>query len=51
MLWGLCTIRNHNKRWLADFKRARRDTNDAKHCERSNKAVTAENIKKSIKSF
>ena len=36
------------KRWFADFKRSRRDTDDA---ERPNEAVTPENIKKSTKSF
>ena len=34
------------KRWFADFKRGRRDTNDAKHSGRPNEAVIPENIKK-----
>ena len=39
-------------RWFADFKRGRRDTNDAKHSRRTNASVTSENIKiKYTKSF
>lgn len=34
------------KRWFADFKRGRRDTDDAERSGRPNEAVTPENIKK-----
>jgi len=34
------------KRWLADFKRGRRDTDDAERNRRPNEVVTPENIKK-----
>ena len=34
------------KRWFADFKRGRRDTDDAERSGRPNEAVTSENIKK-----
>ncbi|KAF7271913.1 hypothetical protein GWI33_015255 [Rhynchophorus ferrugineus] len=39
------------KRWFANFKRGRRDTDDAQRSGRSNEVVTPEIIKKSTKSF
>ncbi|VUZ55246.1 unnamed protein product [Hymenolepis diminuta] len=37
------------KHWFADFKRGRRDTDDAEHDGRPNETVTPENIKKNHK--
>ena len=39
------------KRWFVDFKRGRRDINDAERSGRPNEAVTPENMKKSSKLF
>ena len=46
MLWDSASSETTIKRWFADFKRGRRDTDDAERSGRPNEAVTPENMKK-----
>ena len=47
----VCPSRQMVKKWFADFKRGRTNTDDAEHSVRSNSAGVSENMKKSTKWF